>query len=212
MAGAPVGVSGGRRPPGEVRRALVAAGLDLAGSGGPDAVVLREATRAVGVVPNAAYRHFADRNALLNAVCKAAMGRLAARMEEALARVGAGGTKGGATARLDAVGSAYLDFAMTETGLFETAFAVPRHLEYAADADAAGPGGRTAFQILDDVLDELVATGAMPASRRIDAEYPVWACVHGMATLLTTGPLRDLPSTDKGRLGRVTLQFIARGI
>jgi len=39
---------------------LVAAGLELARTGGPDAVVLRAATRMVGVVPNAAYRPFAD--------------------------------------------------------------------------------------------------------------------------------------------------------
>ena len=62
--------------------ALVAAGLELARAGGPDAVVLREATRMVGVVPNAAYRHFADRDELLAAVCAAAMGELADRMQQ----------------------------------------------------------------------------------------------------------------------------------
>ena len=64
-----------RRPRGAVRDGLVAAGLELARTGGPDAVVLREATRMVGVVPNAAYRHFADRDELLAAVCAAAMAR-----------------------------------------------------------------------------------------------------------------------------------------
>jgi AcrR family transcriptional regulator len=44
--------------------------------------VLREATRMVGVVPNAAYRHFADRDELLAAVCAAAMGELADRMAQ----------------------------------------------------------------------------------------------------------------------------------
>jgi hypothetical protein len=34
-------------------------------------------------------------------------------------------------ARLKAVGIAYLEFAMQETGLFNTAFAVPGHMEYA---------------------------------------------------------------------------------
>ena len=62
-----------RRPRGAVRDGLVAAGLELARAGGPDAVVLREATRMVGVVPNAAYRHFADHDELLAAVCAAAM-------------------------------------------------------------------------------------------------------------------------------------------
>src|SRR6201981_3148349 len=76
-----------RRPRGAVREGLIAAGLELARTGGPDAVVLREATRMVGVVPNAAYRHFADRDELLAAVCGAAMGELAGRMAAGVARV-----------------------------------------------------------------------------------------------------------------------------
>jgi len=39
------------------------------------------------VVPNAAYRHFADRDELLAAVCAAAMGELADRMAAGVARV-----------------------------------------------------------------------------------------------------------------------------
>src|SRR5215470_4823345 len=76
-----------RRPRGAVRDGLVAAGLELARTGGPDAVVLREATRKVGVVPNAAYRHFADRDALLAEVGVAAMGELVRRMREQVAAV-----------------------------------------------------------------------------------------------------------------------------
>ncbi len=57
---------------GDLRRALLTATFELARAGGPEAVVLREATRRVGVVPNAAYRHFADRPTLLSSVCDAA--------------------------------------------------------------------------------------------------------------------------------------------
>src|SRR5215472_17309598 len=69
---------------GDLRRALLEAGLALARDGGPDAVVLREATRRAGVVPNAAYRHFANRHALLQAVRAAALSALAVAMETEL--------------------------------------------------------------------------------------------------------------------------------
>ncbi|MDP3311054.1 MAG: TetR family transcriptional regulator, partial [Polaromonas sp.] len=46
---------------GDLRRVLLEAGIELARASGPDAVVLREATRRAGVAPNAAYRHFASR-------------------------------------------------------------------------------------------------------------------------------------------------------
>ena len=106
-----------RRPRGAVRDGLVAAGLELARTGGPDAVVLREATRMVGVVPNAAYRHFADRGELLAAVCTAAMNELADRMAAGVARVPARhGDAVAARRRLRAIGVAYLAFAREERG------------------------------------------------------------------------------------------------
>src|SRR6476620_1595668 len=66
---------------GDLRRALLDAGIDLAREGGPDKVVLREATRRAGVVPNAAYRHFASRQDLLQAVRAWALSSLAIAME-----------------------------------------------------------------------------------------------------------------------------------
>src|SRR5919201_4128869 len=118
----------GPRPRGTVRSALVDAGLELARSGGPDAVVLREVTRMVGVVPNAAYRHFADRDALLAAVREEAVRQLARRMADGMSQVRAGAqTPTGARLRLRAVGRAYLDFARTEPRLLDTAFVATDH-------------------------------------------------------------------------------------
>lgn len=202
-----------RRIPGAVRRGLIDAGVALARAGGPDAVVLREAVRRVGVAPNAAYRHFADRDALLNAVCAAAMRAMAQQMETAMARVSAPcGRPEGAIARLIAVGTAYLEFATAEPGLFETAFAVPRHLEYTMSDEAAGAGGRTPLQLLQGVLDELVAAGELPLERRVGAEYTAWASVHGMAALISRGPLRQLPQEATNNLRNQLLAFIVRGL
>src|SRR6201999_3657551 len=65
---------------GDLRTALIDAGLALTRTGGPEALTIREATRQVGVSPNAAYRHFVDREALLGAVATAIQHRMAARM------------------------------------------------------------------------------------------------------------------------------------
>ena len=69
-----------RRPTyrhGDLRRALLDAGIALVREGGPPALVLREATRRAGVAPNAAYRHFANHQALFDAVRTHALGALA---------------------------------------------------------------------------------------------------------------------------------------
>src|SRR6185369_4982630 len=71
---------------GDLRRALIEAGVALARDGGPDSVGLREATRRAGVVPNAAYRHFASHAELLDAVRAEALAAVARAMEAELER------------------------------------------------------------------------------------------------------------------------------
>jgi AcrR family transcriptional regulator len=189
-----------------VRAALIAAGVERARSGGPDAVVLREVTRMVGVVPNAAYRHFADRDALLAAVRDEAVRQLARRMADGMDQVRAGShTPTGARLRMRAVGRAYLDFARSEPGLFDTAFTAPDHPTGAAD-DEAQP-----LEHLQAALDDLVEAGILDAARRPDIEYPTWATVHGLAVLLR-GPLRSLPEREKKRLETKTLAFIGAAL
>jgi AcrR family transcriptional regulator len=197
-----------RRPRGAVRDGLVAAGLELARAGGPDAVVLREATRMVGVVPNAAYRHFADRDELLAAVCAAAMRELADRMAAGMARVrGKHGDPAAAQRRLQAVGAAYLEFAWQEPGLFATAFALPQRHPYDAPGDGTGQG-RMPLDHLRAALDELVDAGVLDRQRRDGIEYPIWSTVHGLAVLAGQGPLRDAGEAARHRLAKLTFAFI----
>jgi len=47
------------------------------------------------------------------------------------------------------------------------------------------------------VLDELVTSGAIAPEARPGAEYVAWSAVHGIATLLTSGSLRNLPAADQ---------------
>jgi AcrR family transcriptional regulator len=194
---------------GDLRRALIAAGLALARAGGPDAVVLREATRRAGVVPNAAYRHFANRQALLDAVRAAALSSLAGAMEAELARLARDLAPAAlAQARLRAVGAAYLRFAVQETGLFRTAFATP------GDAPGSGRGEHEPgpFQLLSAALDGLVASGALPAERRPDAEYLAWSAVHGLAMLVIEGPLHTFSAARQRQIGQRILAMVENGL
>lgn len=198
---------------GDLRRALLEAGTELARGGGPDAVVLREATRRAGVVPSAAYRHFADRRALLGAVCSAAQSALAVAMEDELAKVPDGGDPAvHARARLRAVGTGYLRFAQAEPGLFRTAFSASEDLRNAASPARAGEGGLTPFQLLAAALDGLVEAGVLPRDRRPGAEFLAWSAVHGLAMLLIEGPLRGLDDARAQDVGRRLLDMVEQGL
>lgn len=197
---------------GDLRNALIQAGLELTREGGPDAVVIREATRRVGVVPNAAYRHFADRRALLSAVAQAALARLAVMMEvESATQPPDGDPARSAVNRIRAMVTGYLRFATTEPGLFRAAFTTTDMADTSGPA-AAGTGGRTAFQLLGAALDDLVESGALPLERRPHAEYFVWSAVHGLAVLLVDGPLRGLAAPQLDDAVQRVMSSIERGI
>jgi len=162
----------------------------------------------VGVVPNAAYRHFASRDELLAAVCAAALRELADRMAAGVARVrGKRGDPAAARRRLHAIGTAYLDFARQEPGLFATAFALPQQQAYGAPDGGTGQE-RTPLGHLRAVLDELADAGVLQRRRRDGIEYPVWSVVHGLAVLTGQGPLRDLPDGTRHHLDELTRTFI----
>ncbi|GHH07501.1 TetR/AcrR family transcriptional regulator [Streptomyces lanatus] len=204
---------------GDLRNALIQAGLELVRDGGPNAVVLREVTRRVGVVPNAAYRHFADRNALLRAIRQAALAQLAAAMETELAALPpADDPVESARDRIRALAAGYLRFAQAEPGLFRAAFSTSDMTDTATGTTTAenesayGPGGLSAFQLLGAALDDLVESGALPAERRPGAEYFVWSAVHGLAVLLIDGPLRGLLPVQVDEAGQRLMDSIERGI
>jgi AcrR family transcriptional regulator len=198
---------------GDLRRALLEVGIELARRGGPDAVVLREATRRVGVAPNAAYRHFADRQALLQAVCAAALSAMAKAMETELAKLPQGDDDAdSARARLRAIGTGYLRFAQAEPGLFLTAFSVPVDLRDAASPARAGQSGMTPFQLLAATLDDLVEAGLLPSERRPGAEFLAWSAVHGLAMLLIGGPLRSLDPAQTQGIAHRLLDMVDQGL
>lgn len=197
---------------GDLRNALVAAGLEMARAGGPDAVVLREATRQAGVSPNAAYRHFSSQAELLDAVRSACLSRVAAAIEDEMRKCRPGrDPKAFARKSLRAVGMGYLGFAMREPGLFRTAFSVPPPVESPDPANTASMG-LNAFQLLSLALDRMRESGLLSRKDRKDAEYLAWSTVHGLALLVLEGPLHKMEHEIVLALGERLVVMVERGL
>ena len=198
---------------GNLRQALIDAAEEQARVDGPDGVGLRAVARAAGVSHNAAYRHFADHDELLRAVCERCMGRLAALMEERMAAMPASADPvEAAWLRLEATGRAYVEFALTEPGWFRTAFGVPLSAEQIDPDGGKGPSGLSPHELLGAALDQLVEVGAMSPAARVGAEYAAWSAVHGISTLLLDGPLRDLPDEERQAALDKVLVVISSGL
>jgi AcrR family transcriptional regulator len=201
---------------GNLRQALLEHAVQLARTGGPDAVVLRDVQRMAGVSNSAAYRHYADRGALLAAVTEYAQTRLADAMVarlNALPRQGSAADQ--ALARLRATGQGYVDFALAESGLFRTAFA-------AADGAQGKPSAPTAdslelrehhpFKILSRCIDDLVVVGVLSPGRRDGLDEAAWAAVHGLSALFLDGPLSGGDPARKQLITDRLLDVIADGV
>jgi len=197
---------------GDLRNALITAGLEMARVGGPDAVVLREATRQTGVSPNAAYRHFAGQAELLDAVRSACLSRVAAAIEDEMKKCRAGrDLRAFARKSLRAVGIGYLGFAMREPGMFRTAFSVPPPVESPDPANTASMG-LNAFQLLSLALDRMQESGLLSKKARNGAEYLAWSTVHGLALLVLEGPLHKMPHKKVLALGERLALMVERGL
>lgn len=150
----------------------------LLDEGGTSALNIREVARRAGCTHQAPYHHFEDRETLLAALVTEGFDELARRLRSAndLAQ-----TQGVRTA-LIASGQAYVDFALSQPGVFRVMFRpdVCNPLRFPAVLEA----GRLARDELDRLNRIAHGAGATPAQGSI-----LWAHVHGLACLLIDGPL-----------------------
>jgi AcrR family transcriptional regulator len=197
---------------GDLRNALVKAGLEMARAGGPNAIILREATRRAGVSPNAAYRHFAGQAELLDAVRSACLSRVAGAIEDEMKKHKAGrDPQAFARKSLRAVGMGYLGFAMREPGMFRTAFSVPPQV-HSPDPAKTASMGLNPFQLLSLALDRMLESGLLSKKDRQNSEYLAWSTVHGLALLALEGPLHKMPREMVLTLGERLVVMVERGL
>lgn len=195
---------------GDLRNALVDAGLVLIEQVGPEAFSLREVARAVGVSANAAYRHFEGKGALLTAIAVAGFARLTTGMQDAmLAARPKGAVKSRAVARFNAAARTYVKLAQEHHQLYGLMFGSAGRACLAAERALGGPSPGT---LLGCILDELVAENAISKKQRERAETRVWSAIHGFASLVHSDPLAEL--SDKARADALEelLIFVIAGL
>lgn len=162
---------------GDLRAALIQAGLTLLEERQGDDIGLREVARAVGVSATAVYRHFPDKAALLRALSAEGLARLARAQQEAFDRVGGG------KAGFAATGRAYVGFALDNPALFRLIFSNPPEQDLMTGADDTVP---EAFRMLCENAAFVAPPGASGEVIRL-AALGAWAQVHGLAVLMLDG-------------------------
>ena len=189
---------------GNLREALIRAALELIAAKGPAGFTFAEAARSAGVSPAAPYRHFKDRDELIENVAL----RGFVEFEKALARAWDGG-KPSALAGLDRLGKAYLEFVRSEpayyAAMFEAGVEVGAHAPLREAADRA-------FAVLRGAAEQICASAPSRPPALMVALH-IWAMAHGIAALFgrADGARRPLPMTPAELLEAQTLVYL-RGL
>jgi AcrR family transcriptional regulator len=163
---------------GNLRSALLDAAARTVRDRGVDALSLRELAREVGVSHGAPRRHFADRQALLDALAEAGFERMGAELRAALEAAGPAFVD-----RLRATGAAYVRFAIEDSALLELMFA-GKHREGAAGLEEAADRG---FGVMLGLIEQGQAEGYLEPGDPERVGLVLFATIQGIASLVTAG-------------------------
>ena len=158
---------------GDLRAALVDAGLKALESQDIGDISLRQLARETGVSPTAVYRHFPDKNALLSALGEAGIEQMAEWQARAAAAANSDADAFAATGR------AYVRWALANPALFRLVFGQCREVSQTVF------GRNQAADMLRSFAQQ--RTGSEAGTNRLMVQ--AWAIVHGLAMLILDGQL-----------------------
>ncbi len=172
---------------GNLRTALLAQAERIVRERGVQELSLRELAREVGVSHGAPRRHFADRQALLDALAENGFARLGAELRSAVD--GAGEEF---QARLQATASAYVHFATHDAALLALMFA-SKHGE---QSEALHEAADRAFSVMLELIEQGQAEGALEPGPSERVGLVLFATIQGIAALVTGGMV-DVGALDE---------------
>jgi AcrR family transcriptional regulator len=165
---------------GDLREALVQAGLKLLTEQGLAGLSLRGAAQLAGVSHAAPYRHFADKEALVAAIAERGFRLLTASMREELAASGAAGT----VDKLYALGVGYVRFGTRHPDYLRVIFGRLIDEDVSPELRAAG---EEAWRALRDIVAAGLDRGDLQGGDPDNVSLSCWSMVHGLSGLLSSG-------------------------
>lgn len=188
---------------GDLREALVAAARELVNERGAENFSLADACRVAGVSTAAPYKHFRDKNEVLQELIMLGFKDLSSSGRAALEEHG-----GTTLAGMIAMGKNYVAFARREAGLFRLMFGQNPILK--ADPDVSECGQECFGGVIASVSAFCAANGIERDAKAIAVD--LWTFVHGIASLAIDGDYdRVTPGLDTDALiERVAPRLLAR--
>ncbi len=169
---------------GNLREALIDAATTQLEASGMDKFSLSSASRAVGVSHAAAYKHFADRDALVQAVSDRAMAAFGDALQAAF------DAHDTPRAQYFATGRAVVRFARTRPQLYALAFGPSRQDTVTTLAD---PPDDSVLQRFVGMIRSWQDAGWLREGPPTRWAMVLWPAAHGLAHLVASGRIRTSP-------------------
>jgi AcrR family transcriptional regulator len=189
-----------------LREEIIAATKDLlAEAASSDAVSIRAVADAVGVTPPSIYLHFADKDALIDAVVADVFNELDTAM------LAAGAATDKPLDRLCAFGLAYVTFALEHPEHYRLATMELRAMRRADDALSPVDHvlADSAFTHFMATVSACMDAGIFAAGDPVPVTLELWAAAHGIASLMIAKPF--LPWGEKLATANRMLRSAALG-
>jgi AcrR family transcriptional regulator len=169
---------------GNLRTTLLAEAERTLRDHGLEALSLRDLARQAGVSHAAPRRHFADRQALLDALAEAGFTRLGDEMHQAID--GAGQDY---EARLRAVAAGYVRFATRDAALLELMFGAKnaKNAKNVEPPEALRAAAERVFTAFGNLIDQGQQAGVLPPGDPERLRLLLVAAMQGIAALVTSG-------------------------
>lgn len=190
---------------GNLKESLVATALDTIDQEGLDGLTLRELSQKLGTSRSAVYRHFESKEALMQAVILAGFEQLDYTLNPIFIEKSKSFSE-----RFEAIGRAYLDFAIQRPHLYRLLFGEKFRQEREEVCDINDETKATGFYALIGLLIEAQEEGIIACENPMLQAMSVWASIHGLALLLIDGHL--LLSNDLEAIYTFSQGVLLRGL
>ena len=192
---------------GDLRNALIQAGLEMLAEGGAQELDLRKVARRAGVSHAAPYRHFADKQALIAAINEEGFHWLAERIEETLRDV-----PDEPFEQLLGVALAYVGFAGAHPWLMREMFSgltIERETY-----ESLQTASKSVYRLYIDVIRRGQERGSIVEGDPAALAGVLWAVLHGLAMFIIEGQMRPYADGPEGseRVTRYTIEVLYAGL
>jgi len=162
---------------GNLKEALIAAGLEILSEHGIEGLSLRKVAKKIGVSHTAPYNHFSDKQALLAAISTAGHEQFYRILSDTFEK-----SKDDPATIIPEIAWSYLQFAQDNPAKFKLMFsgALEEERNHPAFMEVSGKS----ITLFEEIITFCQGKGQLPSGKVDSVAIKLWSSIHGFTTLM----------------------------